>query len=226
MYRKPAYVAVSFSSYISELLLYSRPMPSTIDYFIFNCNQTHLFPDPEREGFHHQDTVPREVLDAQEMLVRVHRWSKGYIDDPRTFSAAPRFKKIKERYNSYTKLARVSESINADHAVHDVVELGGQHGQIGRLLIDENLLAIYDSFYDNIQPYPRRVLFWDSPDTELAQRFSPFRNPYMAPDVVSYELVRDGYTVFHNGKWRPTFNHQQLEFSFTEDSNSCITRGY
>jgi len=208
-------IAISFSSFIRSFVKGAVDLHE-VQKFKFGCSRRHLFP----LGFNKRAfTVPREIAGLQNDLVRI-------LDPEYVFqSEFAKMRIQRERHRdewSHFKLEPGSGELDISCKSRGE---GYEYEQIDRLEVDENLLAVYDRFWDCLNFGSIETWFRDTnPDNESSDYYDGTQMNYNCQ--VEYYTER-GHNVFYHGEWhmgkdlkRPA-NEVQSEFSFVTWDRSC-----
>ena len=124
---KPHLVVLSFSSYIDTYLTYGQPVPEDVHFFIFSCLPEHITDCLQDRS----DTVPIEVARVQNRLIHLH--ARVFVR-----GKTPKIKRngVLNPEKFLTVLTPATRPIDLPHSEE----------RVERLLIDENLLALWDRF--------------------------------------------------------------------------------
>jgi hypothetical protein len=198
---KPHLVVLSFSSYMDTYLTYGQPVPEDVHFFIFSCLPEHITRSYGNGTC--SDTVPVEVARVQNRLIHfVH--ARVFVR-----GKTPKIKRngVLNPEKFHTVLTPAARPIDLPHSEE----------RVERLLIDENLLALWDRFLWELHD-----VYWTR---DLSQTPDVLRNTidkYVASRPQSSgttieNLNNAGYNVLYGNHTYPTSLHKmptQLEFNF------------
>jgi hypothetical protein len=191
---KPHLVVLSFSSYMDTYLAYGQPVPEDVHFFIFSCLPEHI--TTSYANFPDALTVPNEVANVQNWLLRRNH--------PALRSPKIKGNGVANREQSRTVLTPAARLIDLSHSQE----------RVERLLIDENLLALWDRFIMELHD-----VYWTR---DLSQTPSVLRNTidrHILPSKMSTieSLNNAGYDVLYGDFTYTTPLYEkpkQLEFNF------------
>ena len=204
-------IAISFTSFIRSYIKREVELEQG-EIIKFGCSVRHLYPNGRLPYYlipasaNRPDTVPRELAVLHNDILHIRT-----AQDGTSFYPMNRHRdKRREEWADAVPLSPSAEPIDLTPEGDNVFL-----EQVDRLLVDENLLAVYDKFWDWLDSEDVEVWFRDTnPDWEASDYYDGTKVNYQ--HQVEYYTNR-GHNVLYRD-WFPAVvkSSYQTEFSFAE----------